>query len=59
MESRKREVEIFHEGESPRVSGQPTPRDAVDRIGEGRSEGAKVDGTRNVHAHKEKLHNVY
>jgi len=31
------------ERESPRVSGQPTPQDAVDRMGGGRSEGAKVN----------------
>jgi len=53
VESKKREVEILREGESPRVSGQPTPRDAVDRMGEGRSEGAKANGARNVRSHKE------
>ena len=42
MERGKREVEGGREGESPRVSGQPTPRDAVDRMGGGRFEGANV-----------------
>ena len=31
------------EGESPRVSGQPTPQDALDGMGGGRFEGAKVN----------------
>ena len=33
---------VVRECESPRVSGQPTPRDAVDRMGGGRFEGANV-----------------
>ena len=33
----------IRERESPRVSGQPTPRDAVDRMGGGGSEGANVN----------------
>jgi hypothetical protein len=36
------DAEGARERESPRVSGQPSPRDAVDRMGGGRFEGAKV-----------------
>ena len=33
----------IRERESPRVSGQPIPQDAVDRMGGGRSEGANPE----------------
>ena len=38
----------IRERESLRVSGQPTPRDAVDRMGGGRSQGANVNGSLDV-----------
>ena len=42
MEDGRSQMGGFRECESPRVSGQPTPRDAVDRMGGGRFEGANV-----------------
>ena len=44
MERGEREGVRERERESPRISGQPTPQDAVDGMGGGRSEGAKVNG---------------